>query len=159
MYERLLLAYDGTREGRTALREGALLAHRDGARLFLLCVVDEVATMRIAEPTYGGLMAGARDPEAEVFEEAMDRLKALGFEPEGKLVTGEPVAQIAAYAKGFKADLVVVGHRKKGLLQRWWSGKTGASLMDQLDCSLLIARRVISDEAFRAEMGLTSAQR
>ena len=36
MYKRILLAYDGSVEGRTALREGALLARQCGAEVFLL---------------------------------------------------------------------------------------------------------------------------
>ena len=35
MYKRILLAYDGSVEGRTALREGALLARQCGAEVFL----------------------------------------------------------------------------------------------------------------------------
>jgi hypothetical protein len=41
MYKRILLAYDGSVEGRTALREGALLARQCGAEVFLLSVVAE----------------------------------------------------------------------------------------------------------------------
>ena len=39
MYKRVLLAYDGSVEGRTALREGALLARQCGAEVFLLSVL------------------------------------------------------------------------------------------------------------------------
>ena len=38
VYKRILLAYDGTREGLVALREGALLAKRCEAQVFLLSV-------------------------------------------------------------------------------------------------------------------------
>ena len=44
----------------------------------------------------------------------------------------------------------VVGHRKKSLFERWWSGETGAYLVDHIGCSLLIARTAISDEEFFA---------
>ena len=47
---------------------------------------------------------------------------------------------------------MVVGHRKKSLIERWWSGQTGAYLVDTLQCSLLIARRLISDEEFEAAL-------
>ena len=47
MYKRILLAYDGSREGLVALREGALLAKRQGARVFLLSV-QNVALMTAA---------------------------------------------------------------------------------------------------------------
>ena len=41
MYKRILLAYDGSIEGRTALREGALLARQCGAEVFLLSVLAD----------------------------------------------------------------------------------------------------------------------
>jgi len=44
MYKRILLAYDGSVEGRTALREGALLARQCGAEVFLLSVLAEDGT-------------------------------------------------------------------------------------------------------------------
>ena len=40
MYLHILLAYDGTLEGRLALREGARLAQVSGARVTLMAVVD-----------------------------------------------------------------------------------------------------------------------
>ena len=140
MYERVLLAYDGSREARTALREGALLARRFSSKVFLLCVVAENA---------GGIVL-ARDTYRELFDEAMERLRQFGFAPEGRFVAGEPAAQIAAYVREIGADLVVVGHRRKSLFERWWSGETGAYLVDHIGCSLLIARRTISDEEFFA---------
>lgn len=155
MYERVLLAYDGSREGRTALREGALTARRFGARVYLLCVVAESPGVRIGEAAYAGAVAKAQDTYVGLFDEAMARLTALGFRPEGKVVTGEPAAEIADYANAVKADLVVVGHRKKGLWERWWSGQTGAYLSDHLSCSLLIARQEVADEAFYRELEAT----
>ena len=44
MYKRILLAYDGSVEGRTALREGALLARQCGAKVFLLAVLADHGT-------------------------------------------------------------------------------------------------------------------
>jgi len=40
MYKKVLLAYDGSIEGRLALREGAKLAQLCGAEVFLLAVVE-----------------------------------------------------------------------------------------------------------------------
>jgi len=83
-----------------------------------------------------------------LFDEAMTRLRELGFQAKGKVVVGEPAPEIAAYAREVEADLVVVGHQRKGLWQRWWSGQTGSYLSDHLACSLLIARTAVSDEVF-----------
>lgn len=40
MYRTILLAYDGTREGRLALREGAMLAKAFQSHIVLLAVVE-----------------------------------------------------------------------------------------------------------------------
>jgi nucleotide-binding universal stress UspA family protein len=150
MYQRVLLAYDGSREGRSALREGALMAHRFGAKVFLLCVVPEMAGGRLAEG--GASVAGAQEAYRELFDEAVGWMTAAGFDLTGQIATGEPAQQISVYARRFEADLVVVGHRKRSLLERWWSGTTGAYLVDHLQCSLLVSRRAISDEEFMAAM-------
>jgi nucleotide-binding universal stress UspA family protein len=153
LYSRVIVAYDGSREGRTALREGALLVRQLGAELFVLAVVPESPGMRVAEGAYAGAMAHQDDTYKTLLEEAVRGLGGFGLHVKGKLVRGEPAQEIAAYAREIKADLVVVGHRKQNLLQRWWSGPNGAYLTDYLNCSLLIAKADISMETFRAAMG------
>jgi nucleotide-binding universal stress UspA family protein len=98
-------------------------------------------------------MAHQDEAYRSLLEEAVRGLTGLGFTVKGKLVRGEPAQEIGAYARQIKADLVVVGHRKQNLLQRWWSGPNGAYLSDYISCSLLIARADISYEAFVEEMG------
>jgi len=88
-----------------------------------------------------------------VLDEGLARLRRLGFSPTGKLVRGEPAIEIGTFARQVGADLVVVGHRKRNLLERWWSGATGAYIVDNLDCSLLVARQAMSDQDFEAKLG------
>ncbi|MDB5459825.1 MAG: uncharacterized protein JWO72_1566 [Caulobacteraceae bacterium] len=152
MYQRILLAYDGSAEGRTALREGALLARCCNAQVFLLSVVGGSPGVQLAE----GAFAGAIDHEHQqlkvVFEEGVERLKQMGFSPVAKLVIGDPLVEIRSFCKEVRADLVVVGHRRRTFVERWWAGRSDAYLVDQIDCSLLIARNWIDDETFRTEM-------
>jgi nucleotide-binding universal stress UspA family protein len=49
-----------------------------------------------------------------------------------------------------RADLVVVGHRHRGMMERWWSGSTNAYLIDHIGCSLLVGLNNISDEQFES---------
>lgn len=152
MYRRIVLAFDGAVEGRAALREGALLARRCGAEVFLLSVLAESSGVSLAEGALVGSAESHMEAYKAVLQEGLARLERLGFAPVGKVVRGEPAREIGEYARQVDADLVVVGHRKRSLLERWWSGSTGAYIVDNLDCSLLVARRVISDEAFEAEI-------
>ena len=150
MYKRILLAYDGSVEGRTALREGALLARQCGAEVFLLSVLVDPGTFVLTEVALAGASVQIEDDFIEVLNEGVARLRALGFDPVAKLVRGEPAKEIGTYAKQIEADLIVVGHRRQSAFDRWWSGPKGAYLMDYTDCSLLVARNVVSDEAMMA---------
>jgi membrane fusion protein, multidrug efflux system len=150
VYQRILLAYDGSIEGRTALREGALLARRFGAQVFVLSVIREAAGTKLGEGVGGGGIAQQQVEYERVLQEGMERLAALGFQASGKIVIGEPAREIAAYAEQVNADLVVVGHRRQSAVGRWWSGPSGAYLSDHIRCSLLVCRNVIDDEHFAA---------
>lgn len=148
MYQRILLAYDGSIEGRTALREGALLARRYGAQVFVLSVIREAAGTKLGEGVGGGGVAQQQVDYESVLQEGMARLTALGFRATGKLVIGEPAREIAAYAEQVKADLVVVGHRRQTAIGRWWSGPSGAYLSDHIRCSLLVCKNIMDEQQF-----------
>ena len=152
MYRRILLAYDGSAEGRNALREGALLAKHCKSQVYFLSIVPESSGVRLAEGAFPGPVAHQQQTCRAIFEEGVQKLRQLGFDPVARFVVGEPAQVIAGVAREAKVDLVVVGHRKQSLIARWWSGSTGAYLSDHLDCSLLISRNTISDEAFRSEL-------
>ncbi len=150
MYRSIVLAYDGSRESQLALREGAILARRLSANVHLLSVVNEGAGVMIAESVYSGPAQAVEQTYRAVLQEGAERLRALGCSCTAELVAGEPPAMIAAYARRVGADLVVVGHRTRGMMQRWWNGSTGAYLLDHLDCSLLMARRDMDDADLEA---------
>lgn len=150
MYERIVLAYDGTVEGRAALREGALLAKACGAKAFLLSVAPQSAGLMLGDSALPGAVALENEAYRQVLKEGLERLQALGTSPDSALVTGEPIEAIATYAKSVDADLVVVGYRRKSALARWWTGSTSAQLSERLACSLLISRNEISDAKFAA---------
>ena len=155
MFERILLATDETRESLVALREGALLARRFKAKVFLLVVMTHGAGARMADGVYP--MPRSADGEA-LLETGLDRLRRLGLEASGAIVAGEPAQQIGAAAARFKADLVVVGHRRQSLLDRWWSGSSGSYIVDNVGCSVLLARNCVTDADFERLLAPDQAQ-
>ncbi|WP_426435876.1 universal stress protein [Bradyrhizobium genosp. P] len=145
MYKKVLLAYDGSIEGRRALREGAKLAQLCRAEVFLLAVVELPSIMT---PEAGlSLSMGEQNANYKaVLAEGVERLKALGFSPTSRLEMGDPGQKIAEVAELIEANLVVVGHRPQGPLARWWFGSVGSYLVKRLRCSVLVAQTEISDE-------------
>lgn len=145
MYGKVLLAYDGSVEGRLALLEGAKLARLCRAEVFLLAVVDLSPGFAMAEGAVPGAAEHQLDAYRDVLAEGVQRLKAMDFSPTSRLEFGDPASQIAAVAREIGAGLVVVGHRHQSTLGRWWHGSVGASLLEQLGCSLLIAQLEIGE--------------
>src|SRR5258707_10253143 len=147
MYKKVLLANDGSIEGRLALREGAKLAQLCRAEVFLLAVVELTP---IISPDAG--LAIPLDEQTEnykaVLTEGVERLKALGFSPTSRLETGDAGHKIAEFAEEIGAHLVVVGHRPQGPLARWWFGSVGSYLVKRLRCSVLVGQTEISDDEF-----------
>ncbi|MDY6941732.1 MAG: universal stress protein [Pseudomonadota bacterium] len=140
MYQRILLAFDGSPEGHAVLRQGADLAVLCGAEVCLLAVLTIPSGVAIAE----SILPPEVEPEArETAQQALRTgaaaLRSRGVSIQQRLTTGEPVDQIAAVARDFQADLVVVGHGHRGKLAQWWSGSVGKSLLGHLPCSLLVA--------------------
>ena len=119
MYKRILLAYDGSVEGRTALREGALLARQCGAKVFLLSALADDGTFLLAGVALAGASVRIEDDFTEILNEGVARLKKLGFDPVAKLVRGQPAEEIGKFAKEIEADLIVVGHRRQSAFDRW----------------------------------------
>jgi nucleotide-binding universal stress UspA family protein len=146
MYKKVLLAYDGSIEGRRALREGAKLAQLCRAEVFLLAVVELPS---IAIPDAGLILP--TDEQTATYEailaEGVERLEALGFSPTSRLETGDAGQKIAEFAEEIGAHLVVVGHRPQGPLARWF-GSVGSYLVKRLRCSVLVAQTEISDDEF-----------
>jgi nucleotide-binding universal stress UspA family protein len=147
MYKKVVLAFDGSIEGRRALREGAKLAQLCSAEVFLLAVVE---LSPIMAPD-AGLTIPLDEQTANykaILAEGVERLKALGFSPTSRLETGDAGQRIAEFAEEVGAHLVVVGHRPQGPLARWVFGSVGSYLVKRLRCSVLVAQTEISDDEF-----------
>ena len=159
MYRTVLLAYDGSREGRLALREGALLAQTCNARVVLMAVVEPSVSYGTAiDPGVSYLPPERTEDFQNILDEGAARLNRMGLTPETRLETGLPVERITAVAVEVGADLVVVGHQKQGVMARWLLGSVTASLSDSLTCSLLVARMEISDDELFAKVTATSSE-
>ncbi len=140
MYRTIILAYDGSLEGRLALREGARLAQLCQARVVLVAVVEVGSEVYASD--FGAIYASTdRSPGVQkILDEGLERLKRMGLSPEGRLERGAPAERITSVAKEVAADLVVVGHHKQGVLARWLNGSVTTDLSNMLACSLLVAR-------------------
>jgi len=76
----------------------------------------------------------------EVVSAAADSLRSNGLLPSTGILDGPAAVAIAAEARTWGADVVVVGTRGNGLLKRLLLGSTARSLLHHADPSVLITR-------------------
>jgi nucleotide-binding universal stress UspA family protein len=72
--------------------------------------------------------------------EGVQWLRDRGVAATGSVEYGHAVDCIAATAGRIAADLIVVGHRNRSRLARWWSQSDEESLLERVRCSILVAQ-------------------
>jgi nucleotide-binding universal stress UspA family protein len=144
MYQKILLAYDGSTFTTAALKQGGQLALLCKAELHLLSIASTSGGMAIGEAAGNQDIWGQAKQE---LEKAVADVVNVMHEHQLTVIThiqyGDPATEIAAYARKIKADLLVLGHTRKGVLSRWLEGSVGARLLAHLPCSLLVATEAI----------------
>lgn len=140
-YSKILLAYNGSQEGKHALLETADLAGFLGAQTHLLAVASMPPSLFLTEGFVPEeLLEEEKKRTRAVLDEGIRTLRERGFTAEGHLSVGEPVEEICRLAKSLGVDLIVLGHNQNtSFAARWWKGSVGASVLDYAPCSLLIA--------------------
>lgn len=142
MFSKILVAYNGSIESRSALRECIHLKPPSSSAIHLLAIIELSALG----------MAGGYCPEVafanktEIVKQQLEAGKALmtaaGLKVTTHLHIGEPVDVISSLIDALGVDLLIVGHpRRKGFTERWWRGSMDALLIERIKCSILVAQQ------------------
>jgi nucleotide-binding universal stress UspA family protein len=140
----ILIATDGSERNRTAVDEGLKIARVFGSRVWAIYVVD---TSVFAPVQYGTAMAGPGNMEVnrELNDEAQQvasRIRDRAGEIPVSVVIreGKPAAEIIRFAAEKKADLIVIGSRGKGGLERLLLGSVADEVVRTAPCSVLVVK-------------------
>ena len=140
MYQKILVAYDGSSFSDAALRQGAGLASLCKAELHLLAIAATNGGMGLAQAAGPVDVWGIEEQNLRrALDTAAQDLGKRGINVIYSVRLGEPAIEIIAYVHEIKAELVVIGHGDKGIFARWLEGSIGAELLRKLPCSVLIA--------------------
>jgi nucleotide-binding universal stress UspA family protein len=141
MYRKILVAYNGTAESRSALDELTRLAPDASVEVHLAGVVHYPSAYLLAgEYVPEVALADEREHMESDLKEAHTLLAGKGINVVDHLVVGEPVDVITKLVRDLKIDLLILGHpRSKSFALRWWRGSVDAILLERVRCSILVA--------------------
>lgn len=138
MFQRILVAVDGSDSARKAYDTALDLARKYGSTLAVLAVVrppefaEDVETEAILEHSQS------------YYQGVLDRLRAesdsAGLVTRYEVAIGHPAEKILACAERDRMDLIVMGHRGKSLLQRWLVGSVTRHVINHAHCAVLVVR-------------------
>jgi nucleotide-binding universal stress UspA family protein len=132
---RVLVAYDGSEVSRRALD-----------RVISFMKTAEIGLVTVARPIYRDpRYTGYADPSTEeeqrkLLFDARDMLQREGITATGYAPVGDPAEQILATAREFEAELIVLGARSLGTLERFVLGSVSTKVMHEGECDVLIVK-------------------
>jgi len=138
MFKRILLAYDESEPAQKAFDQSLDLAKCFGAELSIVTV--------IRPPEFAGdveteaIIENARSHFDSGLTKLRIRASTQGLTPTVDVRIGHPAEQIIAAAEEWKADLIVTGHRGKGLFERWLLGSVSRLVIAYARCAVIVIR-------------------
>ncbi|HEX7273375.1 MAG TPA: universal stress protein [Casimicrobiaceae bacterium] len=141
MYRKILVAYNGTPESRSALDEAVRLVPDASVEVHLAGVVHYPSAYLLAgEYVPEVALADEREHMEADLKAAHELLAGKGLSVTDHLVVGEPVEVITKLVSDLGIDLLILGHpRSKSFALRWWRGSVDAILIERVRCSILVA--------------------
>jgi nucleotide-binding universal stress UspA family protein len=138
MFTKILIATDGSEPAAHAFKVALDLARNYGAALRILSVArppefgEEVESEAVLE--------NSRRHYHHVLKPLKEQASALGLHVDCEVVIGHPAERIVIEAEKWGADLIIVGHRGRGLMGHWLLGSVAKQVMHHATCNVLVAR-------------------
>jgi nucleotide-binding universal stress UspA family protein len=136
---KILVAYDGSEEGRNALRWAGQLSQAPGEHP--VTVISVAPTLEVTEP-----IADAVDPTSDVakhraqLEEAKELLAKAGVQAATILKAGNPTEVILDFADAGDFEIIVVGNRGLGGARRFLMGSVSDRVVRHSSKPVLVVR-------------------
>ena len=139
MFEKILVANDGSEGAARALSAAIAIAARHGGALHMICV-EELPSFPASIEEVVEEELDARHRYAAVVERASAQAKAQGISLETHVVAGHAVQAICDFVQREGFDLLVVGYMGHSALYNRLIGGTTDRLVEHAPCNVLVIK-------------------
>src|ERR1035437_812651 len=141
MYQKILVGYDGSKCGRTALERTAVTAKHNNAQLTALWVREPLPRHSDLPGEFEGEQEGADEYFKERQNEVAEMATRHGIKIGCETQRGHPAKTIVSFAKDGNYDLIVIGHSDHSELWGRLLRDTADRVSDHAHCSVLIVKQ------------------
>ncbi|MEW9491372.1 MAG: universal stress protein [Candidatus Aramenus sulfurataquae] len=140
MFERILVAYDGSENAKRALLQGIELAKLFNSRLFVVEAIDLTVFYNagILPP-----LSALKDLEKKVkadMAEATELAKSQGVDVITEVIEGDPATSVLDYAEKNNVDLIVVGSRGLSRFKRVFLGSVSTAILKHAKVPVMVVK-------------------
>lgn len=144
MFDVIVIPTDGSEHAEAAAERGFEIARAHGSTVHVLCVAD---TGMLGDLQLPGDDASADDAIREKAESFVDRLAdraaSAGLDVETTVTEGAAKNQIVEYAGSVDADVVVIGTRGRGGVERLMLGSVAEHVVRTSDVDVLVTHPTV----------------
>lgn len=137
----IVVGVDGSDQSRHAARLAVSLARSSGAMLHLMTVVRPPEGwwgIVGSPPTSGALSRTLAEARLEILESVIADVDLTGVEYETVEDIGDPARMLSEYASAVDADLLIVGKRGAGVIERMVLGSVANRVVHDSPCPVLV---------------------
>ncbi|MGX4607745.1 universal stress protein [Priestia sp. JNUCC 25] len=140
MYNKVLVAFDGSKPAVHALQHATELAKIAGTKkIMILHVNDE--PMHLPEPVYNVNLDQLIDEDnAKVLSTAYELLLAADVSYETQILEGDPSEEIISYVEENPYDVIVMGSNGKGFIKETFLGSVSHAVAHSVGCPVIIVK-------------------
>lgn len=103
-------------------------------------VYETSASLGVVTPTFEGVDNQLEQEGKQILDNASRWLRAHSVEPKTVLKWGEPANEICQYAEEENVDLIIVGNRDKGMLEKLLLGSVSQKVAQNAPSDVLVVK-------------------
>jgi nucleotide-binding universal stress UspA family protein len=140
MFEKILLAVDGSDHALRAARTAADLARAMNANQFWIVVAYDFIPPYLGEPNLQFAIESRTEEAKAILDHALKEVGSIPCEIQTELIEGSEAETIINVATTQKSDVIVMGSRGHGTLAGLLLGSTSQKVVSHAPCPVLIVR-------------------
>ena len=140
MFERILLAVDGSEHGLNAARMAGDLARAMKSERLRIVVAYAPIPSYLGEPNLQQAIDARLKEAQEILQKAVDAVGSIPAEIHTELIEGDAAEAIIEVAKTRNSSVIVMGSRGLGRLAELVLGSTSQKVVNHAPCPVLIVR-------------------